>query len=610
MEKTNFRSYKTDILLISILFLAALFYFGRLFYTYFNAEMISGWDGGAHYSIAKYYSENIFPKIYGWVPIYYAGMPFPLFYPPLFYIIIAFFSRLFSAPVLLIFKLLIIFLTITFPWLIYWFSKSLGLSRKAAFLSGLLTIHFLSLPTDKGGGLGISIWATFNNGFVTHLLGGWLLFLWLIFFIRINGNKKYFYLSIFLFSAVLLSNAHIILSALVIFFVFALVRTFTSFQKFQTIKNYLLNLIFSSGLVAFWYLPFLGHYQYSVTETLLPIEFQIVTLLWSSLIIFSGLGFWFALRKRNLNIVSIGIISLVLLILTLPIQKLFPGLPIHPSRGLPLLYLFLLILSSHTLFELIRKVQLKPVETFIIYLLFLIPFFYNTKPIPSYVGSSSLKVGGVDQLIEFMNQFQDGRSMVEVVTPLYIQAKKTQQTLLNSSTLSALLGSNNQSTIWTVFRESSLNSPFVFPLMNSFSQEHEVFGIVCVLCGDLDVTGYEEQFYTQSLLKHIKRAQLFNLKYFILTKEDTIETFTSSPDFFEKINQFGDWQVFKLKEDSFFARILDFYPVLVFTQLKTKDRPYAGLDAYDWLRLNEEWFFQADFDIPFALAKKPLFGRN
>jgi uncharacterized membrane protein len=43
------------------------------------------WDGTGHYATAQIYDQTIFPDTFGWTHAYFGGMPFPNFYPPLFY---------------------------------------------------------------------------------------------------------------------------------------------------------------------------------------------------------------------------------------------------------------------------------------------------------------------------------------------------------------------------------------------------------------------------------------------------------------------------------------------------------------------------------------------
>lgn len=48
-----------------------------------------GWDGSGHNAIGTLYDQVIFPNTFGWTGAYCGGMPFPNFYPPLFYWLVA-----------------------------------------------------------------------------------------------------------------------------------------------------------------------------------------------------------------------------------------------------------------------------------------------------------------------------------------------------------------------------------------------------------------------------------------------------------------------------------------------------------------------------------------
>jgi len=51
------------------------------------------WDGTGHYALAQIYDQSIFPDTFGWTHAYFGGMPFPNFYPPLYYWLIAILRR-------------------------------------------------------------------------------------------------------------------------------------------------------------------------------------------------------------------------------------------------------------------------------------------------------------------------------------------------------------------------------------------------------------------------------------------------------------------------------------------------------------------------------------
>ena len=78
-----------DYFFIVLLLLVMLIYSGQFFYNYSRNYIIGGWDGTSHYAMAKFYSENIFPRPFGWSQNWNAGMPWPLGYPPLFYYTLA-----------------------------------------------------------------------------------------------------------------------------------------------------------------------------------------------------------------------------------------------------------------------------------------------------------------------------------------------------------------------------------------------------------------------------------------------------------------------------------------------------------------------------------------
>ncbi len=60
--------------------------FFRLF---FAPYLLRSFDGSAHLAASNLYDRTIFPNTFGWTHAWFAGMPLPNFYPPLFYWIVA-----------------------------------------------------------------------------------------------------------------------------------------------------------------------------------------------------------------------------------------------------------------------------------------------------------------------------------------------------------------------------------------------------------------------------------------------------------------------------------------------------------------------------------------
>lgn len=60
----------------------------------FQAALPGGWDGVPHHAIADLYARKLFPAINGWLDAYFAGMSYPTFYPPVFYMAVASITKL------------------------------------------------------------------------------------------------------------------------------------------------------------------------------------------------------------------------------------------------------------------------------------------------------------------------------------------------------------------------------------------------------------------------------------------------------------------------------------------------------------------------------------
>src|SRR5436309_4700232 len=62
---------------------------GQYLWRFWHGTAISGVDGSGHVAALHLYATHIYPDIHGWLPEFFGGMPFPVFYPPLFYWIAA-----------------------------------------------------------------------------------------------------------------------------------------------------------------------------------------------------------------------------------------------------------------------------------------------------------------------------------------------------------------------------------------------------------------------------------------------------------------------------------------------------------------------------------------
>ena len=607
---------KNDYFFIIVLVFITLIFAIGFFYNYHHNFVIGGWDGTSHYAMSKHYSDSIFPKPFGWTQNWNAGMPWPLGYPPLFNYTMAVLDRLLPLDFIDIFRWLFTLLTFSFPLLIYSISKKLGYSRSESFVTGLLSIGFL-IDSSRVSKYGISMGATFENGLYPQFFSAIMLLIWFYFFLSAESKRRNYFISIILFSLVILSNIHVAQSGLVIIGVFAIIRSI--FNKNLAISGkYILYFPISILLIAFWTFPLLYSIQYFLAITFNPIGFFSLGYTWV-LIFFSAIGGYFLLyrspntlkpasrldlfKEYKLNLVSILFSAFsILIIALLPFNKIVSSLPLQPGRLVPTSIILFILLVPFVLSE-IKKILntyfISSINKYFIPAVIIFIMIIWFRPADRFLNNPFILADDLD-VVKYTKTLNEGRSIFEYY------GGRSYPLHFNVSSLVGLTGDHQ--TIWNLFRESSLNAPFIQPLRNSFSlMGHESFGVTCFLCLD----NLNEDFYGQSISNHLERAKLYNVKYLVvrsnLANNEYLGYLSAENGYenenFKLLNQFGDWKVLSIKYDLQPVISLSHEPILVFTDLKTKDRPYQGLNAYDWFRISEEWFSYANFNNILALAK-------
>src|SRR5438445_593521 len=131
------------------------------------------WDGTGHSAIAQIYDQSIFPDTFGWTNAYFAGMPFPNFYTPVFYWCVALIHHTDLVSFATAFKLMVVVPVLLMPvaiWLLGWF-----LSNKNRLVATAVAVGSVLLLIDVRfmGALlaGLDYFSTFQIGLYTQPLG-------------------------------------------------------------------------------------------------------------------------------------------------------------------------------------------------------------------------------------------------------------------------------------------------------------------------------------------------------------------------------------------------------------------------------------------------------
>lgn len=250
---------------------------------FWSAVIGAGWpralDGSGHYALARIYAERIFPDTFGWTGGFFTGMPFPNFYPPLFYWTIGLLDRVGLLSSLTALDLLVGLPLLLLPAGVWRLAGTVtGGSRPVMHTAAALSVAPLMMPFFHGvHGTGLNYHDTFAVGLYTQPLGFFLLLIWYAAFYprrpftaaRVAGTGA-------LFALVLLANFFIALMAGILAGLLGLCVLWRAARgDAEAIRELLARggaLLLGAALAAFWLVPMLSTYDYFVTRPLVEVS--------------------------------------------------------------------------------------------------------------------------------------------------------------------------------------------------------------------------------------------------------------------------------------------------------------------------------------------------
>lgn len=594
------------------------------------AEVWSGvrpraWDGAGHYAVAQIYSQSIFPETFGWTHAYFAGMPFPNFYPPLYYWLIALLqgSHLFTFGAA--FKLVTFVPVLLMPAAVWLLCRALTdesrLASVAAALGAvaLLLDERLLFPLPAG----LDYFSTFQIGLYTQPLGFVLLAAWYALYAETRQRPW----------RIVLSGLLLALTALANFFgaataaVFVLTTATADAVRYwrtndpedvsaarRTLLGHVVSPALAFCLTLFWVVPMIGQYGYFVTKPYVIEANQLVTpylLIWYAL---AAVGFVLWLRRPNGAAWPYTTACVVLAAFAVFAAVLSPGwFPLQAPRFLTTLNLLLTVPAGLSLAAGFRRLAALLGETggktrrlslgraryATALVLLLLCLCVLAAPAPRWGNARAFyrenEKGEIGEILAFASEHRDGRYLVEVInptlTPAYADAS------FDARALNAYLGAQGNQTLSTVFHEASPNALFTLPAINALSSSPDSFGISSALADDLD-------FAAQPLAQHIERARLLGVKY-VVTRTPAMRERLSGEAAAALIaarHEFGWWSVLELKGDPApRAQALAYRPALVVSALTLKLR---RSNEWSFTRLAEEQFADGWFEVLLACSNE------
>ncbi|MBA2749377.1 MAG: hypothetical protein H0U45_11715 [Tatlockia sp.] len=584
------------------------------------------WDGSGHYALAEIYNKTIFPGISGWTNAYFSGMPFPNFYPPLFYWLTALISHTHLITFETAFKLVICLPTLLLPAAIWYFAHQI--SDKNSIIATGAVLPCILLLIDYRCRLvapsGLDYVSTFQVGLYTQPLGFVLLLLWLSFYLKFRDGRLSFALTSVLLALTVLTNFFCAIVA-AIFVIVVLFNDFIGWLnrkefKRESKESKKLFFHFATSLVAFfftlfWTLPMILQIDYFVTRPQISPFFQFIpATIWTFYLI-SIVGFIYWILRPNQILVPFLVFCLIIEIgIVFTVHLSFLSFPLQPLRFLTMLNFLLCIpfgfafagiikIFSKMIELLLNKLRVSKksekstfrlnkfrVEILFAYLLFFIGtltgLWFIKTPLYDrayYAEDTFEKINGV---LNFALEHREGKYLVEIPQDAYSGS------MLDARAINSYLGSQGNQTLSVVFREASPNSLFFNPQISVLSTNPDNFGISSVLADDLD-------FREQPLSNHLKRIRFVGVRYIVVASPIIKKLLASETDTTISYDS-GVWTIYEIKDSQTEpVRVLPYLPALFVSDLSVKLRTR---EDYNFVRLAEEQFSDAWFDVLLANA--------
>lgn len=596
LEFINMKRLTSNMLPIASIILAVFVYLMnmKLIHIYVSLPFLAGADGAGHWSIAEYYSTHIFPKTWGWVPVWFGGMPFPQFYPPFFYFFNALVAHLLPwFEFLSITKVIVLTGMLAAPgatiWMAFNFFHKKDMSRDESFrvlaaslLTGILSALMICNVGNQSSP-GFTLEASINKGFAPQSFALIPILICLGFTAQIKNSKTARYGAGFFFAISLLSNVHAALLLVIVISCIGLIDFINVLRYKNRAKKELLSIIWLytkvfgiSGLAcSFWFVPLVSTYDYFST---VPLSFD-----WKNVIMpmrfIAGISFplaiYFAYKERNSAITGTVVgMSLILTLAAFGADQHFPTLPLHIYRWLALLPYVAMLMVGYVFKNIIVYTKQTIVVGLGIVAIVAGSYWHQINAKSDNGIFFNYKKTNIDSLVEFLAS-RPGLTAVGTEFEYWRSA---------SFIIDGKLGLAGVPTITHIIRESASNGLFLTPVRNTFSEREEMAGIRSYI-------GRNKDFLTQPMTAKLDRARALGIRYLIISDPVYNKTLATSTQV-TRIGKFGPRVIYQINGYAPKVSILDTLPTLAITPLNFKVR--SG-NEYNFTTFNEQLFMSMEY---------------
>lgn len=550
-----------------------------------RAPWPGGWDGIGHFAIADLYASKIFPSISGWLPEYFSGMPFPNFYPPLFYLIAALLSFVVGSAAAV--WMVLVASTLAIPWLIHRCARELTSSPIASFVAAALASGFM-MDEQLPSFLGISLHSTFDIGLFSQPLSFCFLLLAYHAFLRSEREPRATLSASLWLAAVVLSNVHVVWNAALLFGAHTIAELIGDRTGRRRVLARSVSIIAVAGLVSScWLVPMVAHLAWVPTVALPPPPPRHFVLVLTRDVVYTamaGVGALIGTRSRRV----LALVAALFAMMLFGFLSLLAGLkdlPLQPGRVL----VGCELLVTLAIGSLVAQARL-------------LSSWRGTTPVAALVAIAIVSMRWTP-VHEPKAQVRDGEALnyaavlaaLEGHTDARVLAEHG-NTLGNGFAMQALIGRAGLRSATTIFRESSPMALFAVPLRNILSEHREEYGV--------DTKLPKRRLSSPSLnAENLARLRWLGVRYLVARSPD-LKAVLQHSSAVERLSPTAEWEAWMVRAPMGpLAAVPKRAPVLTFSAVSVKRRADHALD---FMRIGEEAFVAARLDHVFVHAPSEL----
>jgi hypothetical protein len=568
--------------------------------------VIGGADGSGHVAVLHLYALHIYPDIQGWLPEFFGGMPFPIYYPPLFYWLGATLMKLSGIDATLAAKLLTTASLAGLPGALFGLGRRLGLSSVEATMSSAWA-GVIACGSNLASLGGVGLLGLFEVGLYTHTLGFLFFCIWCGALPHARRSRAAAALAIISLTALILTNVHVLPLAAAFAFSWLIFDCWRSRSRLNsrgpaklignTIRSLVLLLV-PLLIASIWLIPLIRWYTYSIGR---PLDAPVLFSSLGALNVVWPICLWVAWseRRRKPALASLCVALLIVAVAALtPLGGMLKMIPFQPARVLSGAILLCTVpgalLISRTLRDLIGGGGLYKgtLVTCVVALALVHPW--------QKFGIASLSPAESEALSKVRRAVRDspqGMVLVEIVKPsaIFNSSGREIRELAISRALAHQIAMDHRPILWCIFREQAITAPLATAVTNLFSTSQENFeidGTALSRAANLKITS-ENAF---------KLASHLGVGYYLVNSPEEVERLQNSPTV-RLLWEVEGWYLFlNLLKPSPAIESVRSPPVVAWMAPHFKNRSPDDIDLFN---LWEELAFEGHPEVNLVWAQSP-----